>query len=259
MKKYRGKILLGLSLILLSLIIYIAHYYVFKDLHHILIFSFEHIAFIPIEVLLVTLIIEGFIEKREHIHIMEKLNTLIGLFFSQLGLDCLKNFVNADFGVEKISKEVIITNEWTEKDFKKITKKIQSYEYNIDINKIDLQKLKDFLNSRRSFLMRMMQNSNLLEHETFTELLKAVFHLQEELNFRIDVTEIKQKDKDHLEGDIKRVYELLAYEWIIYMKYLKEEYPYMFVTAMIHNPYDTRDEETIEESIKKANKKNKVY
>jgi len=87
-------------------------------------------------------------------------------------------------------------------------------------------------------LLRLLENPNLLEHETFTDLLQAVFHLTEELTHREDVKQASDKDLEHLAGDIKRVYSLLVYEWVAYMEHLKAEYPYLFSLAMRTNPFD---------------------
>ena len=39
-------------------------------------------------------------------------------------------------------------------------------------------------------------------------------------------------------GDIKRAYTLLVFEWLSYMKHLKNNYPYLFSLAMRLNPFD---------------------
>lgn len=244
-EKHKEKTLVGIGLLILSALLYTAHYLIFRDFHHIAIFSFEHIAFIPIEVLLVTLIIEGAIEKREKNKIMEKLNTLIGLFFSELGLSLLRDFVNVDSGIDKIRDKFLICKDCDDMKFKELKTELKNYDYDITINEMNLFQLKKQLNSLRDFLISMMQNPHLLEHDTFTDLLKAVFHLQEELNFRASVDEISEDDKEHIRGDIIRVYKLLTYEWVVYMKYLKTEYPFMYTTALMKNPFKNNQSQKI--------------
>lgn len=78
----------------------------------------------------------------------------------------------------------------------------------------------------------------MLEHESFTELLQAVFHLTEELAHRKDVTQLPDADYQHLANDTKRAYILLVHEWLEYMNYLKDNYPYLFSLAMRTNPFD---------------------
>ena len=86
----------------------------------------------------------------------------------------------------------------------------------------------------------MLENPNLLEHETFTDLLRAVFHLDEELRSRKNVNKLSVKDSDHISGDIKRAYNLLVNEWLDYMYHLKNNYPYLFSLAIRLNPFDEK-------------------
>ena len=83
-----------------------------------------------------------------------------------------------------------------------------------------------------------MENPNLLEHESFTNLLWAVFHLTEELAYRRTVERLARADAAHIAGDIKRAYELLTLEWLAYMKRLQKDYPYLFSLAVRTNPFD---------------------
>jgi hypothetical protein len=86
-----------------------------------------------------------------------------------------------------------------------------------------------------------------LEHETFTELLRAVFHLTEELEQRNDLRHLSRADYEHLELDTERAYKLLIYEWLQYMEYLMNEYPYLFSLALRTNPFDPSAKVEIED------------
>jgi len=88
--------------------------------------------------------------------------------------------------------------------------------------------------------LRLLENPNLLEHESFTELLWAVFHLTEELCSRVDLKQFPDADFQHLSGDIKRAYVLLIAEWLAYMKHLRDSYPYLFSLAARMNPFDPK-------------------
>lgn len=87
-------------------------------------------------------------------------------------------------------------------------------------------------------MLRLLENPALLEHESFTELLRAVFHFSEELERREKVTQLPDADYEHLAVDVKRAYTLLAQQWLDYVKYLKDNYPYLFSLAMRINPFD---------------------
>ncbi|OQA21709.1 MAG: hypothetical protein BWY60_00520 [Actinobacteria bacterium ADurb.Bin346] len=65
MKKIQWQILLGIALAVLSAILYTIHFFVFRDSHHIFIYLLGDIAFLPIEVLIVTLIIDRVLSVRE--------------------------------------------------------------------------------------------------------------------------------------------------------------------------------------------------
>ena len=118
--------------------------------------------------------------------------------------------------------------------------KLKNYEFSINAKKGNLQELKTFLINKREFLLSLLENQNLLEHETFTDLLWAVFHLTEELENRINFNKLPESNISHIEGDIKRAHGLLIAEWLIYMRHLKEDYPYLFSLAVRTNPFNPR-------------------
>lgn len=240
MKRFRWPILLGSSLIVLSIVLYLTHYAIFRDIHHIFIYMLGDIAFLPIEVLLVVLIIHQLLSRREKRARLEKLNMVIGAFFTEMGTKLLTYFSDLDPRLDNIKKELVVTNEWSEQEFFRVSRRLKNYDYGVEIRKVSLEDLRRFLTGKRNFLLRLLENPNLLEHETFTELLQAVCHLTQELSYRKDFKQLPDSDYEHLAGDIKRVYILLVNEWLGYMKYLKGNYPYLFSLAMRTNPFDQK-------------------
>jgi len=201
------------------------------------------------EVLFVSLVIDGIIKIRERQGLIEKLNLIIGVYFNEVGTTILKYCTSIDPKIDEIANILIVEANWEEKDFKKALDKCKNYKYEIEFSKVDLEKMNGFLLSKRGFLLRLLENPNLLEHETFTHLLTAVFHLEDELSSR-NLSMLRDDENDHLEIDIKRVYRASVSQWIMYMKHLKNTFPYLFVTAMSNNPFDTRTKEEIEKHIK---------
>lgn len=232
------QVLLGLFLIALSALAYYVHYLIFRDMHHIFLYLVGDIAFVFIEVLLVTLILHQLLHNREKRAMLNKLNMVIGAFFSEVGSELLKTFSGFDTEAPKIMQKLVVANDWPEKQFLKTLKTIQAHNYNIDCRSGDLESLKDFLKEKRQFLLNLLENPNLLEHESFTNLLWAVFHLTEELMQRRNLKGLPEPDCQHLAGDIKRVYQLLLTEWLAYMVHLKNNYPYLFSLAIRTNPFD---------------------
>ena len=71
------RVLFGLLLILLSVLFYSLHYAIFRDMHHIIIYLIGDIAFVFLEVLLVTLIIHHILNERAKQSMIKKLNMVI--------------------------------------------------------------------------------------------------------------------------------------------------------------------------------------
>lgn len=238
MKPIKLEILLGIILIVLSAIFYIIHYVVFRDPHHIFIYLIGDIAFVFIEVLLVTLILHQLLTDREKRTRIEKLNMVIETFFSEVGTELLVFFSDFDPNLELIRNELIVTNDWSEQEFLRVRKSLRNYDYNVMNEKIRYKDLRSFLMKKRDFLLRILENPTLYEQESFTKLLRAVFHLTEELEIRKNIKDSPKTDREHLAGDIKRAYTLIVHQWLDYMKYLKDNYPYLFSLAMRTNPFD---------------------
>jgi hypothetical protein len=238
MKHLRWQIILASILIFLSIVLYFVHYTIFRDAHHIFLYLLGDIAFVPIEVLLVTVIIHQVLSAREKHARMEKLNMVIGAFFSEVGTKLLTYFSDWDPKLDNIRKELMVTSDWTQEEFLRMSKRLKKYDYGIDIQRVDLAGLRTFLGAKLDFLVRLLENPTLLEHESFTNLLWAVFHLAEELAARGSFTQLPQTDYQHLAGDIKRIYVLLVHQWLNYMEHLKDNFPYLFSLAMRTNPFD---------------------
>jgi hypothetical protein len=163
---------------------------------------------------------------------------VIGVFFSEVGLHLMALFAASDREVDKIRSDLIVTAGWTEESFNRATSDLKKYDYSVEMELIDLTVMKEFICDKRNFLVSLLENPILLEHQSFTDLLRAVFHCMEELAYRDDVKNIPQSDKNHLAIDFKRAYQLLINEWLDYMRYLKTSYPFLFHLAMRTNPFD---------------------
>ncbi len=94
------------------------------------------------EVFFTTFVLDKLIEKREHSHILEKLNMLIGLFFSELGTDLLKDITKGDGDLKIIKQDSTKENFDDTIVFDILTGDILTHRYNIDISKINLENIK---------------------------------------------------------------------------------------------------------------------
>jgi len=232
-----------ISVVLLgaSALTYFVHYLIFRDVHHIFIYMIGDFGFLFLDVLLVVLLIERMLIQREKKMMIKKLNMVIGAFFSEVGLELLTLFSEFVEDAPHLEKELVIKPSWTRKDFLKAIEKTKRFSFRVKFERKDLILLREFLLSKREFLLRLLENPNLFEHESFTDLLWAVFHLTEELDFREDkLAQIPDSDYKHLGGDLKRVYSLLIQQWLLYTAHLQESYPFLFSLAQRVNPLNPR-------------------
>ena len=246
MKRFDWQIWLGIGLLILSVIVYSIHYAIFRDAHHIFIYMVGDIAFVFIEVLMVTLIIHSLLNQRERRTRLQKMNMVIGAFFSEVGTKLLTYFSDFDPKLDSIRKELIVNDNWSELEFHRVSDRLRRYNYGVAIQGIELEHLTNFLVGKRDFLLRLLENPTLLEHESFTDLLRAVFHLTEELGARGNTCQLSDADCAHISGDLKRVYVLLVNEWLDYMHHLKDNFPFYFSFAMRTNPFDQNASPTID-------------
>jgi len=233
-------------LVLLSASLYLIHYAIFRDSQHIFIYLLGDIAFLPIEVLFVTLIIDRVLTERERRSRMEKLNLVIGAFFSEMGSQLLTHLASFDLNCDQLRDCMNLGPEWKLEEFEIARKKAAAHDCMIGRNDDDLDDLRGFLLSRRSFMLTLLENPSLLEHETFTDLLWAVFHLTEELKYRTMLDKLPEMDHQHLCSDIARAYGLLVREWLAYMKHLENDYPYLYSLAVRTNPFNPKSSAVIE-------------
>jgi len=237
-KYFNWRIVVGLVLVFLSALVYFIHYLIFRDAHHIFIYLVGDVAFVFIEVLLVTMIIDQLLRAREKRTLLFKLNMIIGLFFTEAGRELISRLSTFFPDVEKIRGDLLLTERWSRQDFAALEKRLETIDYRMDSQRGDLEGLRAFLGQKRDFLLRLLENPNLLEHEEFTDLLWGIVHLGEELMFRRDLGALPKADYAHLSVDMRRAFTRLVRGWIHYMAHLKKDYPYLFHLAVRTNPFD---------------------
>ncbi len=238
---------IALIFILASALAYTVHYLIFRDLHHIFIYMVGDFGFLFIDVLLVLVIIERLLASREKKSILQKLNMVIGTFFSEVGLELLRRFSEFVESAGQLESDLLIDRHWDKKKFREAQTKASSFKYNIVIDMKRLEELRDFLKQKHSFLVRLLENPILLEHQHFTDLLWAVFHLSEELNFRESLQNLPEGDIAHLKGDLRRAYSKIVAEWIAYTEHLKGRYPFLFSLAARINPLNPKASPVVQE------------
>lgn len=238
MKQIRWYLFLAAALISISAVFYALQVMIFHKAEDTFFYMLQDIAFVPVQVLLVTLFLNQLMTMRERRALLKKMNMLIGTFYIEVGTDLMKHLYRFGTDLSPIREKMLVDGKWKEKDFMSAQSAVKNAQYGIDSRTGNLSELKTALSEKRAFLLSLLANPNLLEHDAFTDLLWAVFHLVEELAAREDFGSLPKTDYDHLSGDIKRAYSQLLVEWLSYMKHLKQDYPYLFSLAVRMNPMD---------------------
>lgn len=238
MKFLNWKIQLALALIGASAGLYLLNYLIFRDANYMVRLFLAQLGFLPISVLLVTIILNQLLAQRAKAAKLAKLNMVIGAFFSEVGQHLLKTLSTYDLHLPTFQQRVAHISHWTKTDFAGFSQGLVEGDFRIQFQEGDLEALRDFLVKKRDFLLRLIENPNLLEHDSFSSLLLAIFHLTEELTHRSDLHRLAKPDREHLANDVQRGYVSLIREWLAYMAHLQVHYPYLFSLALRTNPFD---------------------
>ncbi len=231
-------LVLAAVLITLSGAIYTTQLTIFRDPRNTEFYLLQDFAFLPISVLVVTLVLERLLELRDYRQRLEKLRMLIGTFFSWIGYHLLNRLALMDRSLAEYAPELLAQPDWTDDDFTRLRATLVDRRFELRVTPDDLTTLRPFLHERAEFMIRLLENPMVLEHESFTELLRAVFHLIEELEFRSGFDDLPPSDLAHLTNDCDRIYRLLVIEWLDHLCYLRKHYPYLYSLAIRVNPFN---------------------
>lgn len=239
MKKLNWRVQFGVILVASTAVLLFLHELAFPKLAHEfgLYFATHEIAMMPLEVLLVSMVLHSLLERRAHREKMHKMHMVIGAFFSEVGSHLLRRFAAMD-GTIEVREHFLVNGDWKASRYAAARQAVLAYDYNVQVSAEDLWHLKEMLVGKRQFLLGLLQNPSLLEHEQFTNALWAVFHLTEELEQRPSLDGLPDTDHTHLSGDIKRAYGAVAAQWLEHVEHLQGAYPYLFSLAVRTNPLD---------------------
>lgn len=237
-KNLRKNILIGVVLLTIALSIYLIQILIFANPEQTLFYLFQDLAFLPISVILISYILQKYLKNKEKEENFKKLQIVVSAFYSELGTSLIRKLSAFDKNLALFKEKFDLSHELEYKKKKIILNQIISFDYDMDIDQSDLEVLRSFLITKKTYITRMFENPNMLEHSRFLDMLWAVFHLLDELENRDDLDSLPVNDKTHLANDLKRAYPLLIIEWIEYMTYLNKEYPYLYSLAIRKSPYE---------------------
>ena len=233
-----GKLCLAGALAAASVVLYLVFFALYPDRALISQWFLGSLAFLPVQVLLVTMILDGMLSRRERIARLKKLNIVIGVFYSEVGNDLLTCCLRLDRRAARLKEELAAAASWPPGQLAAAAERYREHQAVVDTRPAAMAELRALLAARREVLTALMANPSVLEHETFTDLLWSVFHLAEELSARGEIHVLSEEDAAHLQGDVQRTFPLLISEWLSYLRHLREDYPHLFSLAARMNPFD---------------------
>lgn len=228
MKKIKYYLFISFILISLSVIMFTIHFMMFGQALNTAYYSIMNLCFIPINSLVVTIILEKLIDHRSKKERIEKLNMLIGIFFTEIGGKLMHYIIVSDKNTSDFN--------FNFEDLKYVRTTLTNHDYNIEIDEIDLNSIKNLLVENNNLLINLISNENLLQNQTFTDLIMSIIHLRDEILF-FESNTLEEVSKKHLENDILRVYENIVIQWVFYLEYLKKFYPFLYSNAIRVNPF----------------------
>jgi hypothetical protein len=237
MKKLKFNYVIIFILLIASITFFILQQIIFHDLHESGFLFFQDLVFMPIHILLVTFILDKILRDREKKERLEHQNIVISSFFSEVGTDVIEMLNPNITEIEEISSLLNMNQTWDDATFKHVSKTMEGYAYHAKITQDLLSILKKQLPKKKEYILSLFSNPNLLEIDTFTNMLWALYHITDELENRDDIIDLPDTDLEHLAIDIIRIYGMLLCEWIKYMRHLKVKYPYLWSLAIRTNPF----------------------
>lgn len=241
MKRWIYNILLVVIPVCVSLGIYWLQLMFFHDGRNTMFYFMQDLAFVPINAVIVTLILNNFLNIREKQHAQKQINVTISTFFIEAGNDIIRELLEVTACREDFCR-MMDPKGMSTRQIKDLKKQIREWELTLELDRQKLICLAEILDAKRAVMLLMLENSNLVEHDAFTDMLWAVFHLADELHSRKGFEELPPSDIDHLSLDVRRAYRAILLEWVDYLKYLHSEYPYLYSLAMRKNPFSASRE-----------------
>ena len=196
--------------------------------------------------LIVGVIVDRLIARRAKGAIAQKLNMVIGAFFSELGTPLLSRLLPAMRGAAEVREQLHLKASWKKEDFSRAFQFARAFSGEVDLGPVDLYDLRTYMLVKRDFILRLLENPNLIEHDRFTDLLWAVMHVVDELEARPVLTDLVASDEAHLQMDVRRAFCALMAEWILYVEHLKLNYPYLFSLVVRMHPFQEAPAATVD-------------
>ena len=225
------------GLLVLAVLSYLVQYLIFHNPREMWVWIINSFAFVPLDIILTAFIVSRVITTQEKRAQQQKLNMVIGAFFSQLGNRLLADLAPAAADAPETRQRLNLQSSWRKDDFADAARFALTLKSRVNLDLLDLSALRELLANHREFMVRLLENPLLLEHVAFTDLLWAVFHLSDELEAREDLANLPAADRGHLAGDVNRAFGRIVAIWVGYAQHLQQDYPYLFSLVLRTHPF----------------------
>lgn len=217
MKPVKAKLTVKQLILLLlcaSALLYAIHYLIFRDLHHLAIFGLHELAFVPLEVILVTLGLDQLVEKTHREEARSKVSIIETLYFNESGGTMLRYLTSFDPDAARLRELLQVTQDWRSSDFRQAIRQLKSYPFLLDLDRIDFFGLHYHLSQRHEYYRSMLENPALTQSEAFTEMIMKIYLLWEELDGRTNLYQLPEKDRSYLAELLHEIYRELTEYWL---------------------------------------------
>lgn len=205
---------LVIILLIFSAVTYVIHYLIFRDFHHIAIFFVHDIAFLPLEVILVSLGFDKMIEKTNEEETKSRLSIIETLFFNESGNQMLRYLIRFDPDADQLKETLNVAEEWRSADFAQAERRLDAHPFHLDLEQIDFFGMHYHLTERVDFYRNILENPATTQSDEFTAMVMNIYLLWEELDCRTDLYNLLPDERDYLGGLLLSIYRELVEYWL---------------------------------------------
>jgi hypothetical protein len=137
MKLVRWQFMLAAVLVVASVTVYLVQLLIFGRTSETFFYLLQDLAFLPVQVLLVTLMLDQLFKRREKMALQHKMNMVIGAFFSEAGTPLLKSFPSFDRRQGEINGALLLRPNWTGRDFDNAKDAVRRHDFAMDAGRGD--------------------------------------------------------------------------------------------------------------------------
>jgi hypothetical protein len=236
------------GLLATSLVLYGVQMLAFHDARDTLFYFLQDLAFVPIQIIPVALVVNRLLARREKRALLEKMNMAVWVFLSEIGTGMIQLCSGLVVNDSALRELLHLDLSWDDKRFNHVQKHLVHLHPGMDAGLADLRPLERFLAAKKGVLLTLLANPNLLEHDTFTNVLWATVHMADELSSRTRLDNLPPSDLHHLSVDLERAHHSVLSLWLGYIMHLKRRHPYLYSFVLRTNPFDPEASPVVAES-----------